>query len=597
MKPIRTYVAWLLVTLALGCAGITERKDAREEAKAVRTPSQEAAFLWEAYPEHRISPVNPAQLSHADLMTLLDTLAGDHPDIVHVSSLGKSVEGRKIRLVTVGRGPKKLLLWSQMHGDEPTATGALLDILQFLTKNPDLPLVQAILNECTLLIIPMLNPDGAERYTRRNAMDIDINRDARYLQTPEGKILKAAQEKFRPQFGFNLHDHGPREMVGRTKKVVTLSLLVPPFDYEETQNEVTLRAEKMAAFLHESVWPWCEGRVSRYRADYMPRAFGDSMQSWGVSTILLESGGWTDENRGELVRLNFVGLLALFHAIATDEYLRADLNSYRELLRSGEHPLFDVMISRVTVVNGLGHPPFVADLGINYALDAHSPEWRIRSASIQDLGDLRVTTGKQNLDGEDWVCVPGLITFRPEVSPSSLPDEKRIREWYQSGITTVVGHVNLADREEVRRHSRQQAAPLSLRFAGSVEGFDQQWSQAQREQLLYGCAQGLAAVYPEVRDATARRYLDWFNIPEIVPGAKILEPIPECLSLKDVPSYTSERAKTLGLRGQGVIRRGARADLLFFKKRKGFESEGLRLEDLEAVMIGGRMVYRKGESR
>jgi len=597
MKPIRTYVAWLLLTLALGCAGITERKDAREEAKDLRRPSQEAAFLWEVYPESRISPVNPAQLRYADLMTLLDRLAGDHPQTIHVSPLGESVEGRSIRLVTVGRGPKKLLLWSQMHGDEPTATGALLDILQFLTTNPDLPLVRGILNECTLLIIPMLNPDGAERYTRRNAMDIDINRDARYLQTPEGKILKAAQERFQPQFGFNLHDHGPREMVGRTKKVVTLSLLVPPFDYEETQNEVTLRAEKMAAFLHDAVRPWCEGRVSRYRADYMPRAFGDSMQSWGVSTILLESGGWTDKNRSELVRLNFVGLLSLFHAIATDEYLQANLNSYRELLRSGEHSLFDVMISRVTVVNGQGHPPFVADLGINYALDARSPDWRIRSASIQDLGDLRVTTGKQHLDGEGWVCVPGFIAFRPEVSPSSLPDEKKIRQWYQSGITTVVGLVNLADREEVRQHSRRQAAPLSLRFAGSARGFGQQWSQAQREHLLYGCAQGLAAVYPEVRDATARRYLAWFNLPEVTPEAAILQPIPERISLDDLPTCTSKAAKTLGLRGQGVIRRGAQADLLFFKKRKGFETEGLRLEDLEAVMIGGRMVYRKGESR
>ena len=40
-------------------------------------------------------------------------------------------------------------------------------------------------------MVPMLNPDGAERYARRNAQAIDINRDALQLATPEGRLLKA----------------------------------------------------------------------------------------------------------------------------------------------------------------------------------------------------------------------------------------------------------------------------------------------------------------------------------------------------------------------------------------------------------------------
>ena len=35
-------------------------------------------------------------------------------------------------------------------------------------------------------MVPMLNPDGAERFQRRNAQGIDINRDALLLQSPEG---------------------------------------------------------------------------------------------------------------------------------------------------------------------------------------------------------------------------------------------------------------------------------------------------------------------------------------------------------------------------------------------------------------------------
>jgi hypothetical protein len=320
------------------------------------------------------------------------------------------------------------------------------------------------------------------------------------------------------------------------------------------------------------------------------------MQSWGVSTILLESGGWTDKNRGELVRLNFVGLLSVFHAIATGDYLKADLNSYSDLVRSGEHTLFDLMISRVTVVNGRGHPPFVADLGINYSLDARSPDWSIQSARIQDLGDLRVTAGKQTLDGEGWVCVPGFVLFRPDISPSNLPDDKKATEWHRSGVTTIVGLMDLAQQEGLLRRSRRDAVPLSIRFIGSVEGFQESWSQSERERLLHGCSQGIPAVYPEVRDATARRYLSWFDIKQVTPEAVFSGSIPRQIPLEAVPVYTSKAARTLGLRGGGVIRRGGRADLLFFRKREGLESEGLCLDDLEAVMFGGRIVYRKDES-
>ena len=38
--------------------------------------------------------------------------------------------------------------------------------------------VKRILSALTLYVVPMLNPDGAERYQRRNAQNIDLNRDA-----------------------------------------------------------------------------------------------------------------------------------------------------------------------------------------------------------------------------------------------------------------------------------------------------------------------------------------------------------------------------------------------------------------------------------
>ena len=57
---------------------------------------------------------------------------------------------------------------------------------------------QRILSSLTLYVVPMLNPDGAERFQRRNAQGIDINRDALSLQTPEGQAAEAAARPLQP---------------------------------------------------------------------------------------------------------------------------------------------------------------------------------------------------------------------------------------------------------------------------------------------------------------------------------------------------------------------------------------------------------------
>src|SRR5690606_10209385 len=104
---------------------------------------------------------------------------------------------RSIQMLKAGKGSTGVLLWSQMHGDEPTATMAIFDILNFLeARNDGLDALRnRILEKTTLYFLPMLNPDGAEKYERRNAQGIDLNRDAAYLQAPESNILKNLQHR------------------------------------------------------------------------------------------------------------------------------------------------------------------------------------------------------------------------------------------------------------------------------------------------------------------------------------------------------------------------------------------------------------------
>ena len=109
---------------------------------------------------------------------------------------GKSAENRSIYSLEIGSGPVKLLLWSQMHGDEATATMALMDLFNFFSADDEFSEFRKdLLSKVTLYFIPMLNPDGAARFQRRTAMDIDMNRDAVRLQSPEARILKNKRDE------------------------------------------------------------------------------------------------------------------------------------------------------------------------------------------------------------------------------------------------------------------------------------------------------------------------------------------------------------------------------------------------------------------
>ena len=184
-------------------------------------------------------PVTPAPTSPEELSTVHDDVrvAGledrrfDHDTYWRavdpylgreVSSrvAGESAEGREIRHLTFGRGPTAILLWSQMHGNESTASMSLADIIRFFDAQPNHPLARRIAEGATIHMIPMLNPDGAERFQRRNAQGIDVNRDARRLQTPEGQLLKAVRDQLDPEFGFNLRGQtiSPRLIEGLVDK-------------------------------------------------------------------------------------------------------------------------------------------------------------------------------------------------------------------------------------------------------------------------------------------------------------------------------------------------------------------------------------------
>ena len=358
----------------------------------------QALYNW--YEEYKVKEVASRRLKHGALMNILDSLLVPIKSFSRIEQIGVSSEGRSINLLTIGSGKKKIFMWSQMHGDEPTATMGVLDMLSYMGKNTTAPEVRKILAETTLLIIPMLNPDGAERFQRRSVHGIDINRDALQLQTNEARILKQTRDRYSPEYGFNLHDQEPRYTVGSTGKVATIALLAPTYDYAKSENAVRLRAKKVAAALVDIFAPFIDGHISRYDDSFESRAFGDNIQKWGTSTVLMESGGAKDDPEKMSIRkLNCVALLGICYSIATGDYEHAVVSRYERLPENTKN-LYDIIITGITLTFANGVAPVVVDIGMNSEDSVGSDGIVLQKQKIVDIGDLSKQSTFQLIDAK-----------------------------------------------------------------------------------------------------------------------------------------------------------------------------------------------------
>lgn len=303
-----------------------------------------------------------------------------------VEDVGRSVQGRPLRTVTIGRGRDTVLLWSQMHGNESTATMALADLFRWFAntrgETRDDALRTRLLERLTLVFLPMLNPDGAEHFQRENALGVDINRDARALVTPEARTLKAVRDRLRPAFGFNLHDQNARTRVGANGGQAAIALLAPPAEATRAYGPVRTRARLVAATLAQAFATEVPARVARYDDAFNARAFGDLMQQWGTSTVLIESGALPgDPEKQRLRAVHVAALLVVFDALATGAWREADRQWY-ESLPFNAGGASDVLVRGAQLVLP-GRAPARVDLTLLYD-DAVART----GARVREVGDL-----------------------------------------------------------------------------------------------------------------------------------------------------------------------------------------------------------------
>ena len=234
-----------------------------------------------------------------------------------VEEAGRSAVGSPLRLVRFGGAPTRVLIWSQMHGDEPTGTMALADLVRLLAERAEGERVRKWAEELTLLIVPILNSDGAARFQRRNAQGIDMNRDPRTRYSPELRPLFELHEEHQPTFAIELHDEDTKTRVGKTDLMTGAALIAPTFDTSKGDNETRLAAKRLCVVISKAIQPLLGEHVARYAEHYLPGSIGTALQAKGTPTVLFETGWWPMDPELQFLRkMNFVGLVAALDALA-----------------------------------------------------------------------------------------------------------------------------------------------------------------------------------------------------------------------------------------------------------------------------------------
>jgi len=400
----RVCVCILVVVLAACATATPARLTGPAPLAGPNAPT--LARMWDA--EKVSSPLSPL-VDHAEVRQRVMAIRDTGGPLFRVKEEGRSVENREIWSVSFGRGPFVVLMWSQMHGDEPTATSALFDLYEYIRRHHDAPAVAHLLSQLTVHTVPMLNPDGAERFQRRNVQNIDINRDALDLATPEARLLKSLRDSLNPKVGYNLHNQNWRTSVGPPMKGAAISLLSVAYDEPRSMNEGRVLTKRLGAVIRDSLEPYAMGRLGRYDDSFEPRAFGDQLTLAGTPVLLIETGPWPDANPDPmLVKLNYIALVRSLHALADGSVHKADTARY-DSLPENVGGGFHTIIRSVAVTRKDGEAPQVTDVGL-VGVRRVRVEDGTRTAflalTVGGSGNLGLAATSFNVDGAGKVLAP-----------------------------------------------------------------------------------------------------------------------------------------------------------------------------------------------
>ena len=330
---------------------------------------------------------NKRYLPPGALIPFLDAL----PETVVKSVIGQSVNDLPIHLLSIGKGVTKILIWSQMHGNESTTTRALLDFIPWFLNSSQKSLQEAF----ALSIILQLNPDGAETYTRLNANNVDLNRDAINLSQPESKALNNLYHTIKPDYCLNLHGQRTIFSAGKKGETASLSFLAPSANIERTVTPPRKKAMQLVVALKKTLEKVLPNQIGRYDDSFNPNCVGDKFTQLGSPTILFEAGHVSGDYQREITRKHLLTCLKTFLKTLITNDCNHSIEEYFNIPENAKD-FIDLIISGVTVIHN-GKNYFEQELAIQY---------------------------QEKLKGDNVIFIPVMVAFASKIP---LKSHKKIK--------------------------------------------------------------------------------------------------------------------------------------------------------------------------
>lgn len=267
--------------------------------------------------------------------------------------IGQTVKNRDIYLAKYITNPSNptVLFLTQQHGNEQLTTEGALEFIKHLGTNK----TKDILDKVNILIVPMLNADGAmgdvnfslddyiadggRHLTRYNAVGADLNRDHVDQLQPETQALhKNVLQKYEIDYMIDLHHQGTQAR--RDGKLVSGSMLYPT--NSNVKPEVVEKSKRLGSVIFNAVDSTGWGHLAKYNGgsgENIGRN-GAAVQ-YDIATLLFEMRGMSDhfsesavigqKSNGYLIKQTITTLDATVRAIADGSIENADITFWDTL--------------------------------------------------------------------------------------------------------------------------------------------------------------------------------------------------------------------------------------------------------------------------
>lgn len=310
-----------------------------------------------------------------------------------ISEVGSSSLGKPIYMMTLGTGKMKVVAWSQMHGNEANATLAMLDLLEIFKHQPLLK--KELFSKITLDFIFMLNPDGSETWNRRNALDIDMNRDFFKLSSKEFRILKNTVEKGNYKYALNLHE---QRTIFTTdgENPATLSFLAPSVNPERDITPVRKKAMAVISVIFEELKKEIPRNIARYSDEFYPTSAGDNFTKMGIPTILFEGGHYQEDYQRQVTRKYYSN--ALYVALKAISELNGAAGNWEKYFEIPENKdsHYDIIYRNVKLNTDF---ECILDIAVQYREEIQKGDEEISFTPIvAEVGDIGNKKGWKEID-------------------------------------------------------------------------------------------------------------------------------------------------------------------------------------------------------